>query len=442
MSTCWIAGNASNGFWDTAGESVNLEGMDISSLENSVCNWEHKSEKPSDYVGRIVKAKKIFKISDCANELELKYWLKCQVPFLFCLVKLFNDTMPAAREVAGIFEESANNPELPGILGFSIEGAKVETNSGVITKSIARKLSLTANPANKACVASKVDLSAPDKTVDPLSFMFKSQTIELIYSEKLEVMQKSIPLQPKAPKPGLKQAPENQGMSIGQTASGKHVMSHEKVHNYTDFSPEDHRNASVLHSDAATKANANKDYQLADHHNQKMKLHNSAAAGLERKANRFANGLKTHADKAAAKDILGKAEEAGSGLVASGNKTQGAALQKEYASDAQRKWAHTTKGVEALGGEAAVHEWDEKSKGKKLPKKVKKSKWLARAEEAYDKWDKKADFESFMQKRMPHLAKGEIRAIGQTLALKKNIDAEKSLETMMGSCLLKDTSKK
>jgi hypothetical protein len=44
-----------------------------------------------------------------------------------------------------------------------------------------------------------------------------------------------------------------------------------------------------------------------------------------------------------------------------------------WSSDQQRKWGHTTAGKKALGGEAAVHEWDEATKGKKLPEKVAKS---------------------------------------------------------------------
>jgi hypothetical protein len=43
-----------------------------------------------------------------------------------------------------------------------------------------------------------------------------------------------------------------------------------------------------------------------------------------------------------------------------------------YKSDQQRKWAHTKAGKKALG--AKVKEWDKKSKGKKLPKRVKKKK--------------------------------------------------------------------
>lgn len=45
-----------------------------------------------------------------------------------------------------------------------------------------------------------------------------------------------------------------------------------------------------------------------------------------------------------------------------------------YKSQAQRKWAHTKAGTKALGGKKAVEEWDKATKGKKLPKKVKKGK--------------------------------------------------------------------
>jgi|GEM_PF-2647828 len=42
-----------------------------------------------------------------------------------------------------------------------------------------------------------------------------------------------------------------------------------------------------------------------------------------------------------------------------------------YLSEAQRRWAHTKKGTEALGGASKVAEWDAASKGKKLPERVK-----------------------------------------------------------------------
>lgn len=45
-----------------------------------------------------------------------------------------------------------------------------------------------------------------------------------------------------------------------------------------------------------------------------------------------------------------------------------------YKSDAQRRWAHTRAGVKALGGKRKVKEWDNASRGKKLPERVKRKK--------------------------------------------------------------------
>lgn len=41
-----------------------------------------------------------------------------------------------------------------------------------------------------------------------------------------------------------------------------------------------------------------------------------------------------------------------------------------YRSEKQRRWAHTAAGIKALGGAEKVHEWDEASKGMKLPKQA------------------------------------------------------------------------
>lgn len=71
----------------------------------------------------------------------------------------------------------------------------------------------------------------------------------------------------------------------------------------------------------------------------------------------------------------------------------------------------------------------------KLPP-IKKSKWLARAEDEYNKWEKKEQFEQFMSKRLPHMTKGEVRAIGQVMALNKAMTLEKALEKISGHSLL------
>lgn len=45
-----------------------------------------------------------------------------------------------------------------------------------------------------------------------------------------------------------------------------------------------------------------------------------------------------------------------------------------YKSERQRRWAHTKAGTKALGGKKVVEEWDNATKGNKLPKRVKKGK--------------------------------------------------------------------
>jgi hypothetical protein len=52
-----------------------------------------------------------------------------------------------------------------------------------------------------------------------------------------------------------------------------------------------------------------------------------------------------------------------------------------YVSDAQRRWAHTATGVKALGGKSKVREWDNASRGKKLPERVKRAAFI---EELYN----------------------------------------------------------
>ena len=45
-----------------------------------------------------------------------------------------------------------------------------------------------------------------------------------------------------------------------------------------------------------------------------------------------------------------------------------------WKSKKQRAWGHSPAGTKALGGKKAVEEWDKATKGKKLPKRVKKGK--------------------------------------------------------------------
>jgi hypothetical protein len=79
-------------------------------------------------------------------------------------------------------------------------------------------------------------------------------------------------------------------------------------------------------------------------------------------------------------------------------------------------------------------------KSESLEKKE-KSHWYEQAEQAYDTWDKKNHFKDYMKKRMPHLADGEVDAIGKCLALKKARKAENALSKMYANQAVKSRKK-
>ena len=122
-----IDGIGSSTAIDTAGEIVDLKGLDIS-LIHAPANWEHESKLPSQIVGKIIEAHKVFSKEDCLNDRHKYFWDKCQIPFLYCKVRLFDDKdnlKPSAVEVASLFKDDAAHPNEQPIVGFSIEGAKL-----------------------------------------------------------------------------------------------------------------------------------------------------------------------------------------------------------------------------------------------------------------------------------------------------------------------------
>ena len=71
---------------DKSGEIIDIKGLDISALNSgeSYLNSEHHNNNFSNYLGRIVHAKKIFKYEDCESEHE-KNVLKKVVKFLLSM---------------------------------------------------------------------------------------------------------------------------------------------------------------------------------------------------------------------------------------------------------------------------------------------------------------------------------------------------------------------
>lgn len=338
-----VDGVGSSQALDTSGEIVDLKGLDISSLLGAPANWEHESKLPSQVIGKIIEAHKVFSEEDCKNSRHKYYWNKIHLPFLYCAIRLFDEKenlKPSAVEAAALFKDDAAHPNEPPMVGFSIEGAKLGKTGSVITHSIARKLTVTCIPANKTCVAEMVPNKKASKD-DDIGSLFKGE-LELFQFEPtyIELLEK---------KEKLKK--DNGGLGMAGTGNPAFVGT-----------------------------------QLA------MDEHEVPPSRNELNEPRK----------------LVKALDAGSSMAAPSQLVGGAALGKESL-----------------------------EKPKKMHKKE-KSKWFERADQAYSTWDKKNDFRSYMKKRMPHLAEGEVDSIGRVLALRKAIQAENNLSKMYSGHLKKD----
>lgn len=415
----FIHGIAASENIDSSGERISILGMDISSLDkDGVFNWEHKADQPGQVVGKILKAKKIFSDADCEDEHELYFWHKCKVPYLYVMGELMDDYKESAKEVAGHFRYEADRKDVHeySTVNFSIEGAKIEKQGMDIGKSIARKVTITVMACNKAAVAEMVSVAPQKPKKASIDDIFKTEEVqaEIFKGENVIALRKDQPkMTVAAPKPPM-----------AQTTSGKAIHATARVSSYTDFSAQDHKDASVAHKLAAGKFGEAGDHKTASMHNNKYLLHHSASLTLSKpgrmpaKAPGIAKSMTAGSANAAPGQLEGMA------ALAKEDKIAAPKAPKVRAPSADHSRMNTGFGkIVSKPGAAAPSSFG---------KIIRKSQWLERAEQEYNKWHKREEFESFMSKRMPHLTKGEIRAIGQVMALNKSMTLEKALSNLSG----------
>lgn len=416
----FIDGIAASENIDSSGERISVAGMDISSLPvDGVFNYEHESKHPDQVIGKVLMAKKIFSVKDCENDRMKYFWDKCQTPYVYVMGELFDDYKESAKEVAGMFRYDSDKKDQNerNVMNFSIEGAKIAKEGINIVKSIARKVTITVLPCNKAAVAEMVPAKAA-KPKNDLDSLFKSETdfqVELFKPVDMGAFLESIK---KHANLALVKAEDPRGTSMGKTKSGQHVFTHGRIGEYSSFTHADHKDAMNMHYDAISRA---PDAKLAQHHTNKMKLHQSAMHSAERRETRMARttpGASTmraagtlqskpsvHRPYAKVDDIK-KTMTAGSSTGAPSTLQGGAATAKECLDPKMHK--------------GCTHG----------PTLTKSEFWLERAEQEYSIWSQREHFEKFMSAKNPNMTKTEIKVIGQTMALKKAIEAEQALETM------------
>jgi hypothetical protein len=157
----FLHGIAASEHLDSSGERIIISGVDISSLTTEgVINWEHESKTASCIVGKILEAKKILKKDDCETEHHKYFWNKVKMPYIYVAAELFDQVgHKEAENVAAMlrYDKNLNKDETKALINFSIEGSRLGREGSNITKCIARKVTATIHPCNKAAHAEQLD---------------------------------------------------------------------------------------------------------------------------------------------------------------------------------------------------------------------------------------------------------------------------------------------
>lgn len=153
---------------DSSGERILVNGIDISSLtHDGLINWEHKAENSDQIIGKIIEATKILKKDDCKNKHHEYFWEKAgKMPYLYIKAVMFDGFghNGAQSAVAMLkFDKELNKDDTKQTVGFSVEGSKLDKEGALIKKCIARKISFTNLPCNKACIAEILDTDSEEK---------------------------------------------------------------------------------------------------------------------------------------------------------------------------------------------------------------------------------------------------------------------------------------
>jgi hypothetical protein len=323
MST-FCHGVASAQALDKSSEIVDIKGLDITSLpKTGIVNYEHKSDIPGQICGKILTAKKIFSKDDCENEHEEYFWKKCKVPFVYITAELLDDYCQSGKDAAGIlrYDHDKKDQNKHAILGFSVEGSEIPnsrgSNSMVVARGIARKVTLTSSPCNQLCIAELL-VTAPDsqikddfesifKSTEEAITLFKSGEGEKIYEDYLAKKEADAPYQKGTPPKNPKHEYENVGTRAGTNKSGKHVYSHGHIGSY-GYNPAEHKESSEHHVNADVTATNPK---LADDRVQRMAANKIAATSSARQQNRAALSLNDKAKIAEqqGKQVMAKTEK-------------------------------------------------------------------------------------------------------------------------------------
>jgi hypothetical protein len=369
-----IDGIAASEHLDSSGESLSIKGMDISSLggPDSILNWEHGSkDRPSQVVGKVTFAKKMLKASDAKTKREKYFWNKVKKPMVYIKAELFDGIgHSGAQDVAAMlrYKNKDKGEDSRLVVGFSIEGGKMEKKGMVVTKSIARDVAITVKPCNKVCDAELIEDDVDE------DFLYKNQQFDCEILNKgdlklnkgfrqliLEDIKKSLPskddfnanAQRMIDTKSFKQKSDIADR-IGKLAS-KPLSQPPEAKPKRQFTP-----------DNAPK----RDMQIGDRINYGKKGAYKPKTGKDIYSNPDTWKSENNMRKAIVAGMMGGSPDSKTGGAALASEDLDATLQKPFRSKAQRRFAYANE--EKFGGKEGIKEWEEKTP-KNISEKIKKN---------------------------------------------------------------------
>lgn len=156
---------------DTQGEMLSVEGADISDLEAGKGRFNDNHGKGFfNSIGRITKAKKIFKEDDCEDDRQKYYWSQIGAPYIYVRGLLYDDEdHPNAKAAAAILR-NIHKSDVPLKLRASVEGGVVARglkDPSLLSRTKIHSIALTFTPANNATLVEPVSLGkSSDEAAD------------------------------------------------------------------------------------------------------------------------------------------------------------------------------------------------------------------------------------------------------------------------------------
>lgn len=163
---------------DTQGETLSIEGADISELESGNGRFNDNHGKGFfNSIGRVTGAKKIFKKEDCDNERQEYYWDKIKAPFIYVKGFLYDDQdHPNARAAAAILR-NIHQSDTPLKIKASVEGGVIARgikDTTLLARTKIHSIALTFTPANNATLVEPLSLDKSLSNIDTDKELIKS----------------------------------------------------------------------------------------------------------------------------------------------------------------------------------------------------------------------------------------------------------------------------